>query len=220
MSVVSGPTDAPAPTVVSPRRCVLGSITLSPPSATVTSIQVVAGSTMVTPARIHSVLTRSRRIARSPASSTRSLHPSTSVGSPVAWASTTRPESTSRPITSVRYSSPCSLWVVSLPSACASSAASNAYRPALISVIARCSDVASRSSTIASTAPVCRSRMMRPSPYGSATSAVSTVAAAPAASCASTRSASVRDRSSGTSPLTMTTVPSVTRTASSATRTA
>src|SRR2546423_9248957 len=43
-TVVSGPTSAPTPTVVAPRRWVFGSITASRPTVTVTSIQVVAGS--------------------------------------------------------------------------------------------------------------------------------------------------------------------------------
>ena len=99
------------------------------PSVTPTSIHVVSGSMIVTPSRIQARLIRSRRMARSPASSTRSLQPSTSVGSPVACATTVRSESTSNEITSVRYSSPWSLSVVSLLSACASSADSKAYTP-------------------------------------------------------------------------------------------
>ena len=50
-------------------------------------------------------------------------------------------------------------------------------------------------------------RITRPRPYGFSTSAVRMVAAAPTASCASTSEVSVPGRSSGTSPLTTTTVP-------------
>src|SRR5215831_4908984 len=46
VSVVSGPTSAPAPTVVEPRSCVFGSTVASGSTVTVTSIQVVAGSTI------------------------------------------------------------------------------------------------------------------------------------------------------------------------------
>ncbi len=65
ISVVSGPTAAPGPTRVAPRSWVFGSITASRSTAAVTSIQVVAGSRMVTPERIRSALTRSRSRARS-----------------------------------------------------------------------------------------------------------------------------------------------------------
>ena len=52
MSVVSGPTAQRSPIVVAPRRNDDGSITVSAPIATVTSTSVLAGSTIVTPARI------------------------------------------------------------------------------------------------------------------------------------------------------------------------
>jgi len=50
ISVVSGPASQRAPIRVAPRRNVPGSITVSPPISTSTSISVLAGSTIVTPA--------------------------------------------------------------------------------------------------------------------------------------------------------------------------
>ena len=88
VSVVSGPTSAPSPTVVAPRSWVFGSTTTSRSSVTVTSIHTVVGSTMLTPARIQSSLIRSRSSARSWASWTRSLTPSASSGSSVRWVPT------------------------------------------------------------------------------------------------------------------------------------
>ena len=184
-----------------------------------TSIQVVAGSMIVTPARIRSRLTRSRSTARSAASSARSLQPNASVASGARCPTTGSPAATSRASTSVRYSSPWSLRVDSFPSNSRSADASNAYAPALISRIARSSADASRSSTIARSRPS-SPRTIRPSPRGSGTSAVSTLAAAPARSCSSTSWRSVSARTSGMSPFSTTTVPATSPSSSIAMRTA
>ena len=88
VSVVSGPTVAPAATDVRPCSWVPGSRVTSWASSTSTSTQVVAGSTTVTPARIHASSTRRLSSARRTASCTRSLTPSTSCGSSVRTART------------------------------------------------------------------------------------------------------------------------------------
>ena len=86
-------------------------------SSTSASIHVVAGSTIVTPARIQPRLTRSRSRARAAASCARSLMPRISSASAATTAATGRPAATWRPSTSVRYSSPWALSVVRRPSA-------------------------------------------------------------------------------------------------------
>src|SRR4051794_33867953 len=116
-SVVSGPTTAPEATDVVPASWVFRSITASGDSVTVTSTQVVAGSSIDTPDRIQAVFTRSRSSARSPANSARSLQPSVSSESGATNTATAWPTAGSSVNTSVRYSSPWSLSVDSLPSA-------------------------------------------------------------------------------------------------------
>ena len=66
----------PSPTRVRPRRITFGSRVTSAASSTSASTNAVAGSSIVTPARIQAVLIRSRRIAVASASWTRSLIPS------------------------------------------------------------------------------------------------------------------------------------------------
>jgi hypothetical protein len=96
---------------------------------------------------------------------------------------------------------------------------SKAMMPLLISRMARCCGVASRSSTIAVTRPS-PSRMIRPSPSGLGGSAVSTVAALPPSWCSRSSASRVSGRSSGVSPVNTTTVPVASGAASSATRVA
>ena len=67
---------------------------------------------IVTPSRIQCSTIRSRIARRTAASWTRSLTPSVSRWSAAVTLATTSPSATSRPITSVRYSSPCALSVV------------------------------------------------------------------------------------------------------------
>ena len=81
ISVVSGPTSQRAPIRVAPRRNVPGSTTVSPPISTPTSISVLAGSTIVTPASACARWIRSWASRRTCASSTRVLTPSVSAGS-------------------------------------------------------------------------------------------------------------------------------------------
>ena len=81
ISVVSGPTSQRAPIRVAPRRNVPGSTTVSRPISTPTSISVLAGSTIVTPASACARWIRSWASRRTCASSTRVLTPSVSVGS-------------------------------------------------------------------------------------------------------------------------------------------
>ena len=69
--VVIGPTTQRSPTVVAPRSSVDGSSTVSGPMRTSTSICVVAGSTIVTPARMCASWMRRWASARTRASSTR-----------------------------------------------------------------------------------------------------------------------------------------------------
>ncbi len=81
MIVVSGPIAQPAPMLVAPRRNVEGSIVVSRPIVTVASISVLAGSTIVTPARWWASWIRrcARRVTR--ARSTRSFTPRARSGS-------------------------------------------------------------------------------------------------------------------------------------------
>ncbi|CPU63891.1 Uncharacterised protein [Mycobacteroides abscessus] len=102
VSVVSGPTVAPSATTVAPWSCVPGSSVTSRASSTSTSTHVVAGSTTVTPARIQSSRIRRLSSARSVASCTRSLTPSTTVGSSETSARTTPPSARAAATTSVR----------------------------------------------------------------------------------------------------------------------
>ncbi len=75
--MLSGPISAPAATVVVPCSWTPGSRTTSGSSATVTSTQVLAGSTTVTPASIQRRSSRRFSSARTAASCTRSLTPLT-----------------------------------------------------------------------------------------------------------------------------------------------
>ena len=109
-----------------------------------------AGSTIVTPARIHESSSRSFSTRRAQASCVWSLTPSTSSGIPARGRSPpgNRRRAGCRP-TSVRYSSPLALSVGTRLTASASRSPSKAYMPELISSMARCSGLASASSTIA-----------------------------------------------------------------------
>ena len=91
--VVSGPTTASRATVVVPCSWVLGSRRTSSSRVTVESIQVVAGSTTVTPARIQDSTVRRLSSAPSAESWTRSLAPSTCQRSSVTTAATRPPAS-------------------------------------------------------------------------------------------------------------------------------
>jgi hypothetical protein len=86
MTVVAGPTADRPPMRVRPRRNVDGSTTVSGPIVTSASMSVLAGSTIVTPARWCAWWIRRWAIAVTTASSTRSLTPSASSGSGRGWA--------------------------------------------------------------------------------------------------------------------------------------
>ena len=82
VSVSTEPTSirAPSPIEVLPRSATPGPIHTSVPSGpTSASMYVLAGSTRVTPARIHASLMRRRAASSTAARSTRSLMPATSV---------------------------------------------------------------------------------------------------------------------------------------------
>ena len=76
-----GPILAPSPITVRPSSWVPGQISVSWPIVTSASIQVAAGSTMVTPARIQASSSRSLYARRTCASWTRSFTPWISPGS-------------------------------------------------------------------------------------------------------------------------------------------
>ena len=109
VSVVSGPIVAPCATTVAPSSWVPGSTVTSGARSVSTSIQVVAGSTIVTPARIQRSSTRRLSSAPSRASWARSLTPSVCQTSARSWPATSRPSERAMATTSVRYSSPWAL---------------------------------------------------------------------------------------------------------------
>ena len=121
-----GPTRAPAATVVRPSSWVPGPISTSRARLTPVSIQVVAGSTIVTPAPIQLPSSRALKMCRARASWARSFTPSTSSGSSRVTDATWWPSARRIATTSVRYSSPLALSVgtrlTASPSRCASNA--------------------------------------------------------------------------------------------------
>ncbi len=100
------------PICVAPLIVVNGSITVSCPISTSTSITVAAGSTMPTPARMCRSWIAACASARTRASASRSLTPSTSRSSSTRCAATAAPSARSRSSTCGRYSSPCALSVL------------------------------------------------------------------------------------------------------------
>ncbi len=126
VSVTSGPITASAPMLVAPSSWVPGSTVVSWPMLTSTSTQVVAGSTMVTPARMCASQTRRLSSRPTAASCTRSLTPSVCQRSPSTWARTGWLPARAMAMTSVRYFSPCALSVPTWASASRSTSASKA----------------------------------------------------------------------------------------------
>ena len=126
VSVTSGPMSASAPTEVAPSSWVPGSTVVSWPMVTSTSIHVVSGSTIVTPARM--CPSQMRRFSSRPraASWTRSLTPSVCHRSSRTCARTGRPAARASATTSVRYFSPCALSVPTAASASRSTEMSKA----------------------------------------------------------------------------------------------
>ena len=102
VSVVSGPISQRPPMRVAPSSWVPGWMTVSRPMVTSTSIQVVAGSTIVTPARWWAATMRRFSSAASSASWTRSLTPATSAASSTCLARTIWPSCRMIEMTSVR----------------------------------------------------------------------------------------------------------------------
>src|SRR6185503_11832000 len=148
---VSGPMTLPSPIDVAPRRITFGSRVTSAASVTSQSRYTVDGSRIVTPSRMCSSFRRTRRFHSAAASCERSLMPSNRPSSSNATAMTRRPSSRATRTSSVRYSSPVVADGSSDPMRRLSHSASNAYRPALISLFASSSSVASLASTIDST---------------------------------------------------------------------
>ena len=148
------------------------------------------GSRIVTPARMCASLSRTRMLHSAAASCDRSLMPSKRPSSSKATAVTMRPSSRASRTRSVRYSSPVATDGVRAAIRRRSHAASNTYRPALISFPASSSGSASRASTIRSTVPNSL-RTTRPSSAGSA---AKTLARAIAAS-SSRRASRIASRS-------------------------
>src|SRR3954469_4609350 len=110
-------TCAPAPTRVAPRSTVNGCTVASASISTPGSMNVLAGSTMVTPASMWPRLIRARSSASASARSTRVLTPLATSGLPWRWACTTSPSAARIATMSVRYSSPWSFWSVTRSSA-------------------------------------------------------------------------------------------------------
>ena len=160
-NVVPGPIFAPAATEVGPSSVQLGRMVTSGSSSTSTSSQVVAESRIATPSRIHCALMRSRMMAAASASWYRSFTPRISFESAHIEPATTAFSSRRKPITSVRYSSPCELFVVMFARSRVRSLAAKQYMPELISPMNNSSADASLCSTMRSTPPV-SSRTMRP----------------------------------------------------------
>ena len=125
-STTPGPTCAPAWTVVCPSSWVDGPISTSGARVTWTSSQVLAGSMIVTPARIQCSSSRSLNTRRAWASCTRSFTPWISVASAATRVPTGWPSPRRMPTTSVRYSWPCALADDTRLIASASSAPSKA----------------------------------------------------------------------------------------------
>ena len=111
------------------------------------------GSRIVTPSRMCASLSRTRRLHSAAASCERSLMPSNRPSSSKPTALTIRPSSRASRTRSVRYSSPVTGDGSSDAIRRRSQAASKAYSPALISLPASSSGVASFASTIRSTVP-------------------------------------------------------------------
>ena len=180
--------------------------------STSASIQVVAGSTTVTPSRIQPLDDPAVQLRAEPGQ----LHPVVdALGLPRGRRSggrrRRRPSAAGdRRRTSVRYFSP---WALSVPTWASASRSTVARRrrrcPELISVIARCSSVASFCSTIAATSPLGVAQDPAVAGRVGAASAVSTVTALPRRGVRldAGRAAS-RASSSGTSPYVTSTVPS------------
>ena len=101
-SWLPAPMVVPSPTRVRPRRITFGSRVTSGASSTPASTKAVAGSCIVTPARIQATLIRSRRTAVASASWTRSLIPSSVPSSGASNATTVPPPATARSTSWVR----------------------------------------------------------------------------------------------------------------------
>ncbi len=152
------------PILVAPRIVVNGSISVSWPICTSTSITVAAGSTMPTPASMCRSWIAACASPRTRASAARSLTPSTSRSSSTTCAATAAPSARSTSSTCGRYSSPCALLALSRGSAWRSACSANTKMPVFTSRISRSACVASPCSfvsTTLSTAPAA-SRTTRP----------------------------------------------------------
>ena len=101
-SVVRGPITAPVAIFEDPKIAVPGKIVTSFAISAVASIQVVVGSTMVTPARMKPSLMRSRSKAALSANCTRSLTPKISMKSSISAAAIVPPSLRRISMTSVR----------------------------------------------------------------------------------------------------------------------
>ncbi len=157
------------------------------------------GSRIVTPSRMCCSLRRTRRLHSAAASCERSLMPSNRPSSSNATAVTSRPSSRARRTSSVRYSSPVVGEGASDSIRRRSQAASNTYRPELISLLSSSSSLASLNSTIASTMPNSL-RTTRPSWAGSAAMTVASAMAASSWRRASRMASRSVAEMSGTSP--------------------
>jgi hypothetical protein len=112
VSVVSGPMTQSAPMVVAPSNWVFGWMTVSWPTVTSVSTQVVAGSRTMAPARISCSTVRRLSSAPNAPSWTLSLTPSVCQTSASTYAADARPRAWATATTSVRYFSP---WALSVP---------------------------------------------------------------------------------------------------------